>query len=333
MREQILSLLSGKKIDSVPVFSGLIHATQEGLAHEGLSLLEAHHDARKMAKAAASTYRLTRMPSAALPLDLCAPAEALGLTLKYYEDIENQFPQPAKPLFGSTKYLTQAYIQSADFLARGRLPVICEAIRRLKDGIGGEVVISGIIPGPYTLLLYLIEPGALFTEMKREPDAVHNALHQLSNFLFQVGTRYHMAGADFITIHEMGGSPGFMGPAKFEQFVFPAVKQLVGDLSAPVVLSVCGNTNKSMQLLAQTGAEAVSVDQTNDLAASRMAMSDTCLFGNIDPVAILQQGGEKEIIEAVRTATDAGVNAVWPGCDLVPLTPLANIRAMLQNAS
>jgi [methyl-Co(III) methanol-specific corrinoid protein]:coenzyme M methyltransferase len=333
MRKQIISLLSGKKIDSVPVFSGLIHVTREGLAHEGLSLRETHHDAQKMAKAAASTYRLTGLPSAALPLDLCAPAEALGLTLKYYEDIENQFPQPAKPLFASTKYLTQAYFQSADFLTKGRLPIIHEAIRRLKDDIGSEIVIGGIIPGPYTLLLYLIEPGGLFTEMKREPDAVSNALRQISNFLSQVGTHYRMAGADFVTIHEMGGSPGFIGPAKFEQFVYPAVKQLVGDLPAPVVLSVCGNTNKSMHLLAQIGARAVSVDQTNDLAISRMAMSDTYLFGNVDPVAILQQGGEAEIKEAVHMATDAGVHAVWPGCDLVPLTPLANIRAMLQSVA
>ena len=332
MREQILSLLSGQKIDSAPAFSGLIHVTTQGLTHEGISLKEAHHDAQKMAKAAASTHRLTGMPSAALPLDLCAPAEALGAALKYYEDTENQFPQPTKPLFGSTKYLTQAYFQSADFLTKGRIPVICSAIRILKTDIGGEAVVSGILPGPYTLLLYLIEPGGLFAEMKREPDAVKDALCQLSTFLSQVGAAYRTAGADFITIHEMGGSPGFIGPAKFEQFVFAAVKQLVGDLPGPVVLSVCGNTNKSMHLLAETGAGAISVDQINDLAASQKKLGDTRLFGNIDPVAILQQGGEAEITDSVRGAIEADVDAVWPGCDLVPLTPLANIRAMLHAA-
>src|SRR4029450_11063 len=113
----------------------------------GLSLHEVHHNAQKMSKAAASTFRLTGMPSAALPLDLCAPAEALGATLKYYEDSRNQFPQPAKPLFASTKYLKQAYFESADFLQAGRLPMICEAFRKLKEEIGDEVVISGILPG------------------------------------------------------------------------------------------------------------------------------------------------------------------------------------------
>lgn len=331
MREQILSLLSGQKIDSVPAFSGLIQVTEAGLAGEGLSLHEVHHEAGKMAKAAASTFRLTGMPSAALPLDLTAPAEALGATLKYYEESNNQFPQPARSLFASTKYLSPGYFQNTDYLQQGRIPVICEAFRSLKAEIGREAVISGIIPGPYTMLLYLIEPGGLFAEMKREPGVVLEALSQISAFLSQLAHAYRGAGADFITIHEMGGSPGFLGPAKFEQFVFPAVKQLIANLPVPVVLSVCGNTNRSMQLLGQTGAQALSVDQTNDLATSRQALESTCLFGNIDPVAVLSQGGEAEVAEAVRKAKEAGVDAVWPGCDLVIQTSLKNIQSFIQN--
>src|SRR6266536_380242 len=155
-REAILSLLQGNRAFSPPAFSGLIHITAEGLQSEGLVFHETHHDAKKMAKAAASTFRLTGMPSAALPLDLCAPAEALGAELNYYEDREYQFPQPAKSLFTSTNYLNKAYFESTNFLNQGRLQIICDAIRLLKEDIGNEAVISGIIPGPFTLLLYLI---------------------------------------------------------------------------------------------------------------------------------------------------------------------------------
>jgi len=329
MREEILDLLSGKKIDRQLSFSGLIHITAEGLEREGLSLHEAHHDANKMAKAAASTFRLTGMPSAALPLDLCAPAEALGAILNFYEGGTNQFPQPAKPLFASTKYLNTAYFQSADFLNKGRLPLIFDAIRQLKADIGNEAVISGTLPGPYTLLLYLVEAGGLFAEMKREPNAVLDALLHLSDFLAKIGNAYRNAGADFITIHDMGGSPGFIGPAKYEQFVYPAEKHLIEQLSIPRVLSVCGNVSKSLELLAQTGADAISVDQTVDLAAARLALKDTLLFGNLDPVATLWQGDEAQVAEAVQKAKEAGVDAIWPGCDLVPQTPIQNIRAML----
>ena len=329
-REDFLDLLSGKKLDHRPVFSGLIHITTEGLKHEGLILHETHKDAQKMAKAAASTFRLTGMPSAALPLDLCAPAEALGSVLNYYDGREDQFPQPAKPLFASTKYLNSAYCENADFVTKGRIPLICDAIRLLKEELSEEVVISGIIPGPYTLLLDLIEPGGLFAEMKREPNAVLDALFHLSAFLAEIGNAYIHAGADFITIHDMGGSPGFIGPTKYEQFAFPPEKQLIENLPKPCVLSVCGNTNRVLQLLAQTGANAVSVDQMTDLAAACEIVKNTLLFGNIDPVKTLWQGNEISIKEAVRVAKDASVDAIWPGCDLVPSTPIQNIAAMLK---
>lgn len=328
-RADILALLGGQKKPAPPAFSGLIHITTEGLQSEGLVLPEVHGDAGKLARAAASTFRLTGMPSAALPLDLCAPAEALGAVLNYYEAEQDQFPQPAKPLFASTKYLNIAYFQNEDFIRRGRIPLICEALRLLKADVGDHLVISGVIPGPYTLLLYLIEPGGLFVEMKRAPDSVHAALEHLSSFLSHVAKAYRDAGADFITIHEMGGSPGFIGPARFEQFVFPALKQLVAELPKPAVLSICGNTNSSIALLAQTGAAVLSVDQTNDLAASREILKNMMLFGNLDPVNTLYRGDKTDITEAAHKAKEAGVDALWPGCDLVPMTPIENIKAMM----
>jgi [methyl-Co(III) methanol-specific corrinoid protein]:coenzyme M methyltransferase len=330
MREEILSLLSGQRIDSQPVFSGLIHVTADGLKSEGLLFDEVHHNAEKMAKAAGSIYRLTGLPSAALPLDLCAPAEALGAQLKFYDSETYQFPQPSKPFFASTKYLNTGYMESADFVNQGRLSIICDAIRMLKEDIGRQVAISGIIPGPYTLLLYLIEPGGLFAEMKREPNAVLDALFHLSSFLAQVGQAYREAGADFITIHDMGGSPGFIGPSKYEQFVLPAEKSLLEKLPRPRVLSVCGNVTSCLHLLNKTGAEAISIDQTTDLSKAREALKDTMLFGNIDPVQTLWQGDEDQVAEAARKVKEMGVDAVWPGCDLVVQTPIRNIKSWLE---
>jgi [methyl-Co(III) methanol-specific corrinoid protein]:coenzyme M methyltransferase len=334
MREEILTLLSGKKVESKPAFSGLINVTSAGLESEGLSFPEVHRDAEKMAKAAASTFRLTGFPSAVAPLDMLVEAEALGAQVDFRENGKYEFPRVSKFLFSSSRELTMENTapfrddKSTEILYRGRIKLVFEAIAKLKNEIGKEAVIGGLIPGPYTLLLFLVEPGALFTEMKKEPQAILDALFLLSTFLSQVGQAYRNAGADFITIHDMGGSPGFIGPAKYEQFVFPAEKQLIEKLPKPRVLSVCGNTNKSMHLLAQTGADAISVDQTNDLAASRAVLKDMLLFGNIDPVGILWLGNKDQISEAVVKAREADVDAVWPGCDLVPMSPIENIRAL-----
>jgi hypothetical protein len=78
-----------------------------------------------------------------------------------------------------------------------------------------------------------------------------------------------------------------------------------------------------MGLLGLTGADAVSVDQTNDLALIASVLRDTMLFGNLDPVNTLRHGDPAEITESVNRAKEAGADAVWPGCDLVP-KPLDN---------
>jgi [methyl-Co(III) methanol-specific corrinoid protein]:coenzyme M methyltransferase len=330
-RQNILDLFSGKKIESQPAFSGLIHITAEGLQSEGLDLPETHKDARKMARAAASTFKLSGLPSAVAPLDMLVEAEAIGAPIDFRQAGEYSFPRVAKPLFPSTKFITSEIGDSFGILNQGRIKLVCEALELIKEDIGGEAVIGGMIPGPFTLLLFLVEPGGLFADMKRDPSAVQAALSHLSSFLSRVAQVYRNAGADFITIHDMGGSPGFIGPAKYEQFTFPAEKSLLEQLQKPRVLSICGRTDKSLPLLSQTGADAISVDQLTDLGEARKLLDGTLLFGNIDPVAALWQGTEADIAEAVHRSKEAGVDAIWPGCDLVPQSPIQNIRA-LRNA-
>jgi uroporphyrinogen-III decarboxylase len=71
------------------------------------------------------------------------------------------------------------------------------------------------------------------------------------------------------------------------------------------------------------------VDQLNNLAASRASLPDTLLFGNIDPVGVLATGTLDDVRQAVTSAVVAGVDAIWPGCDIYPLTPIENLRAMI----
>ncbi len=329
-RKAILDLFQGIRPGNLPAFSGLIHVTSAGLESEGLSFPEVHHDAKKMAKAAASTYKLTGLPSAVVPLDLYVEAEALGAEIDYRENEKYEFPSVKKAKFGSVKDLTAEITDNTKIINNGRVKLVCNAIQLLKEDIGNETVIGAWTPGPFTLMTLLVEPTKLFLEMKREPELVQNALKQLSALLSKVGHAYRAAGADFLTIHDMGGSPTFIGPARFEQFVLPALKDLITNLPKPRVLSICGNTNASMPLIAQAGAEAISVDQTNDLAVSRLALKDTLLFGNIDPVQTLWQGGKAQVAEAILSAERSGVDAVWPGCDLVLQTPIQNLHMLIE---
>jgi [methyl-Co(III) methanol-specific corrinoid protein]:coenzyme M methyltransferase len=327
-RDEILALLNGQHLGDAPCFSGLIHITSAGLESEGLIFHEVHKDAKKMARASASTYKLTGFPSAVVPLDLYVEAEALGAEIDYREHEQYEFPSVKNALFGSVKEFAT---ERTEIVNRGRVKLVCDAIRMLKEDIGDQAVIGAWMPGPFTLMTLLVEPAKLFLEMKREPEIVHGSLKQLSALLSKVGRAYRRAGADYLTIHDMGGSPAFIGPARLEQFVLPALKDLIADLPKPRVLSICGNTNTSIHLIAQAGAEAISVDQTNDLLASRMVVGgETLLFGNVDPVATLSLGSESDVRQAVAASKEAGVDAVWPGCDLALRTPIQNLRAMIE---
>ncbi|MFZ5819882.1 MAG: uroporphyrinogen decarboxylase family protein [Chloroflexota bacterium] len=333
-RSEIFSLFSKQKSNPPPLFSGLICITEAGLESEGLRFHETHREAGKMARAAASAYRISGFGSAVVPLDLCVEAEALGARVDFREaSAAAEFPRVADFLYQSVdEFTTKAQsAQSFDLIEhKGRIPSVCEAIKLLKEDVGNEIVIGAWTPGPFTLLSLLVETGALYMSLRKSAEAVHAALDVTTRALAGVGNAYHQAGADFLTVHEMGGSPGALGPKSFESLVLPHLQALFSELPRPAVLSACGRTNGAMKLLAASGADALSVDQTNDLARSRQDLPDALLFGNLDPVGLISQGSPAGIAEAVAGVVRSGADAVWPGCDLYLQTPLENLKALVQ---
>jgi MtaA/CmuA family methyltransferase len=333
LRDEILTLLAGQRISHTPAFSGLISVTQPGLDSAGLRFHEVHRSARKMAEAAASTFHLSGFGSAVVPHDLCVEAEALGASVDFQENTSRLiFPHVKNPLFDTIQPLPQVEQLREEIVRCGRVPLVCEAVQTLKADVGNETVIGAWVPGAFTLLFLLMDRERLFLTLKRQSEAVQAALVSLTDVIARVANAYHEAGADFLTIHEMGGSPGVIGPARFETYVLPHLKRLVSALPHPLVLSVCGKTNGSMSLIAAAGADAISVDQTNDLAASRAALPDALIFGNIDPIGVLANGSPADVRRAVDEAIAAGADAVWPGCDIWPLTPAENLRALVDEA-
>lgn len=331
-REEVLALLNGRRSSRRPCFSGLISVTEPGLQELGLRFAEIHTDAAKMAAAAASSYRLFGFKSAVVPTDICVEAGALGAQVDFRADSPwPEYPTVREPLAAS---LAELDLTIPDGLARReRIATVIDAIRLLKAGVGGEIVVGACVPGPITLAMYLVDRDALLTEIMKAPDELASGLDALAELLAEVARTYRAAGADFITIHEMGGSPGILGPDLFRRVVQPPLKRLIGAVPGPRVLSACGRTNRGMKLLVECGAEALSVDQNNDLARSRETLGgEPLLFGNLDPVATLANGDEAAVRAAVDRAIDEGVDAVWPGCDLWPRVPAANMQAMVSEA-
>ena len=328
-RDEILKLLNGDRVASLPAFSGLSHILKAGLESEELASPEIHRHAEGMARAAASTFRLTGLPSAAVPFDLCVEAEALGASVDFRAAFPLEFPRIASPLQQQESFSLKAVqFPAGDVRALGRVQIICDAIAKLRGGIGSEAVIGGILAGPFTVLSMLLGSSTLFQWMKQEPEMALEALLHSASFISRVGRAYRESGADFLTIHEMGGSPDVLGARRFEFFVLPSLKNLLAALPAPRVLAVCGNLEKIAPLLEGAGAEALSADQSNDLRSLRLALPHALLFGNLDPLGALARGNPEQVHEAVRRAAGLGVDAIWPGCDLLLDTPPENVRAL-----
>jgi [methyl-Co(III) methanol-specific corrinoid protein]:coenzyme M methyltransferase len=331
-RASILSLLGGELPPSRPAFSGLVHLTVEGLASAGLEFSQIHQDADRMARAAASTFKSTGLPSAAVPFDLCIEAEALGATVSFPGGGSVEFPRVRKPAYLSPETLVESLrsrTRPRDFPSLGRIPLVCQAITQLKREIGGEAAISAILAGPFTVLSALAGRSALFIDMKRQPELIREALFRLASFIAQAGQAYRDAGGDFLTIHEMGGSPDLLGPKRFAEFVLPALSELLDALPKPRVLAVCGNLDSVSLLLETAGADALSIDQSNHIGRLRAMLPRALLFGNLDPVQLLSHATSEQVQDAARMALKDGADAVWPGCDLVPTTPIENIRALV----
>jgi [methyl-Co(III) methanol-specific corrinoid protein]:coenzyme M methyltransferase len=324
-----MAVLRGEPLLRRPVFSGLPSLTASGLRAAGVRYQSGHSSARLMAAAAASTNALFGFESAVVPFDLCVEAEALGCAVDFQTDVEAFLsPVIGRPL----DWDDWQPAVSDDIVRAGRIPLVAEAVGILRRDVGGQVAIGAWVPGPFTLAWQLFGAEAWLGGLAEKQKATIT-LTALSEILGRVGRLYIAAGADFLTIHEMGGSPQVIGGNHFRTFVMPALVRLIASLPPPRVLSICGATNGVISEMAATGADALHVDQRNDLARTRQLLGPSAvLFGNFDPVETLSHGTPMDIMAAVRRIIAAGANAIWPGCDLFPDIPDINFRALMSAA-
>ncbi|MEM3551218.1 MAG: uroporphyrinogen decarboxylase family protein [Candidatus Bathyarchaeia archaeon] len=140
------------------------------------------------------------------------------------------------------------------------------------------------------------------------------------------------AGADIILIAEPTGST--MSSSQYEEFSGTYTKKIIRSLSRPVVLHVCGKTEHLIEKMCETGAAGISVDEVNLPSIINRVPQDTVIFGNISPVKTICKCSPEKIQEETVTLLNVMHHkkeyVVAPGCDLVPETPLENIRSFVE---
>jgi len=318
-----------EEIDRLPVFSGYGNVTVHGLEKYGWNFAEIHVDAKKMASAAASTYRLFGFECAAVPFDMGVEAEALGAGVNFYSHhTDVVYPTIAKKVSETVADLDLQI--PSDMAKAGRIPLVVEAIRQLKEEIGDQVAIAAWVLGPYTLAGQLVDIGDLAKMVFKKKAMVDEVLDKLAQVLIEIARIYREAGADYITVREMGAGPDILSPRIFKTVIRPHLEKVFNGLEPPKILHMCGDTNTIVEEMAACGADAISVDQVNDVAESRKKLGpDVFILGNIDPYKVLVKGNPDDVDNAVKSAVANGVNAIWPGCDIFPTVPKENMEALM----
>jgi [methyl-Co(III) methanol-specific corrinoid protein]:coenzyme M methyltransferase len=322
-KERALNILTGKPVDVVPAFSGFGSVIVAGLQKYDLKFAHVHIDAQEMADAAAATVELCGTAAAIVPFDMAVAAEALGATMNTYAHSEDiLYPT----LRGKYVHTAEDIKMPDDISAAGRVPLVCESIKLLKAKFGDEVAVGSWILGPYTLAGQSMDLNDILKSTLKEPAKVEAILEKLTEFLIGEAKAYIAAGADFISVREMGATSDVLSPRTFRKIVRKYSDMILAEIDVPKVYHICGDTNVIVEDMAQMWST-ISLDHKNDMVASRAKIGeDIVMLGNVHPWDVFAQGTPEQVAELVCNAMTEGADAVWPGCDIWPDTPVENLQ-------
>jgi len=175
-----------------------------------------------------------------------------------------------------------------------------------------------------------VELADLSKTAYKDMATVRNVLDTLAGVLVEIVRIYREAGADYITIREMGAGGDILSPRMFQNLIQPPLERIFGAIESPKVLHICGDTDDIVEQMATCGADAMSVEQKNHVAQTRQKLGpDALILGNIDAFGVMVEGKPDDVDKSVKEAITNGVNAIWPGCDIWPTVPRENMESLM----
>ena len=213
--------------------------------------------------------------------------------------------------------------------------------RILKDKIGNDTLIGISQWAPMTLAGLLLGTEEFMVLTLRDKDAAEYIMQFTEKLVVKYWKLFVEAGAELVSQAEPSGSGDMISHKQFERMVLPhlqATNKAIDGLIKAKMLHICGNINKILQYLPQSGTDVISFDYKVDLNHARETLGGKMAFaGKLDPVAAMHFG-DAHMIEALtkqyieEASAKEGGFIIMPGCDLSPTTPLENIQTMVNVA-
>ncbi|MBN2344275.1 MAG: uroporphyrinogen decarboxylase [Deltaproteobacteria bacterium] len=224
------------------------------------------------------------------------------------------------------------------FDVQQELPYVFDALRQIKQSLNGCASLIGFGGAPLTLAAYMVEGGKsknfenLKTLFYQEEKAAHQMLDLLVDIQADFLSAQIDAGAEAVQIFDTWG--GSMPREIIETFVIPKIQVLIEKVKRPgvPVIYFMKDAAHALDLLAQTGADVLSIDDKISLSTAAAGIGPgPALQGNLDSAVLFCN---KDIItrevQKVLDAVPKGRGHIFNlGHGILPNTPVENAKHML----
>lgn len=327
-RDIFLKALRGEVTERPSVACVNQTGTYEQMQALGLKWPDSNFDADLMARLAIGAHTILDFDAVRVPFCQTIEEEALGCGVLIGDDknLPSIAVHPYK--IGMTPHFPE------DYLNRGRVPVLRQAVKKLKDEIGNEVAVIGGVVGPFTIIGELIGINEFLVATMKNPGELRDFLRVATKAAIQSAQTLLEAGADVICIEDMLASMDMVSPKIYTALAQPWEEELISSISpAPVILHICGRINPIIRQMLATGATALSFEPKTDFEAVKQIVKEegrtVGLIGGIATLEDLFFGTPEKVRNSALKATADGYHILAPGCSIPPATTTENLKAML----
>lgn len=329
-RERIEAVIAGNPVDVLPFMpiTMMFASDQRGVPYGRYAA-----DHRVLVDAQIFVADVFDIDHVSCISDPAREAADCGATVHYFDnqppaiDESNALLKDKKTLLG---------LATPDPLSGGRMHDRVQAAALFSEKVGMDKVVEGWIEGPCAEAADLRGINTLMMDFYEDPQFVRDVFEFVLAMEIAFAQAQVDAGAAVMGIGDAAAS--LVGPAIYEEFIWPYEKKLVDAVHAmgvPVRLHICGDTRPILGGMARLGCEIVDLDYMVPMKEARAAMGPSqVLLGNIEPVGVLRNGTPGEILNAIRQCHEAAGERyiVSAGCEVPRDTPIENVTAMLAYA-
>jgi [methyl-Co(III) methanol-specific corrinoid protein]:coenzyme M methyltransferase len=323
-KERVMAVLNHEEADRMPCFGANSTVTYEQMEKVGAFWPEGHVKGEAMAKQALAAYTVLGFDAVRVPFSQTIEAEALGCALKpgTGPDGEEGIPGIDHP---PPYQLDDTPEFPDDFLNRGTIPELLEAVRILKAQLKGEVpIVAGII-GPFTIAGALLDIVPLLKATVRAPRKIKPFLGVAEKAGTTLAKALVEAGADIIACEDMTASPLMIPPETYREIELPYQQKQFAAIPVPKILHICGNVDQIVAYMGQTGAEVLSLEPRASAQLAREECGpEIILMGGADVAEVLYMKDPKTVRRECRKCIDDGIQILAPGCAVAPGTSTDN---------